>query len=396
MELSERCVHLCRHITALTGVHSCLLSIRDKAFLTQPFHTSCALSGLGCSADVTHLYGAYEAERWDGKYIYYCPRGLVFLATPPTVAGAAMEYCLITGPIIMSNNDEDPFEDPLHDVDALQDVPRMTTAQARALSEIAAAAVLSLSLDALPPDVDSGRQADLLQMMYDLSTDSRPRDYPIELERQLQELIRTGDKEGAQRLLNELLVHIYGQAGSDLRRIKLRVRDLLVLMSRAAIDGGADVDEIFNLCARYESEVDAAAGIESLNRWISAILHKFISFVFDFNTIKHQNVIFKTTAYIKEHLTEKLSLDQAAEQVYLSKSYFCRIIKDELGCTFTEYVNRLRIERSKALLRSTGMPIAEIACAVGFDDQSYFTRIFKKQTGVAPGKYREQRAQKAK
>ena len=165
-------------------------------------------------------------------------------------------------------------------------------------------------------------------------------------------------------------------------------------MSRAAIDGGADVDEIFNLCYRYEREVDSFGNVEALNRWIGAILHKFISFVFDFNDIKHQNVIFKTTAYIKEHLTDKLSLDQAAEQVYLSKSYFCRIIKDELGCTFTEYVNRLRIERSKTLLRGTGMPIAEIACAVGFDDQSYFTRIFKKQTGMAPGKYREQRSQK--
>ena len=80
----------------------------------------------------------------------------------------------------------------------------------------------------------------------------------------------------------------------------------------------------------------------------------------------------------------------------MSKSYFCRIIKEELGCTFTEYVNRLRIERSKVLLRSSGISIAEVACAVGFDDQSYFTRIFKKQTGVAPGKYRENRPKKTK
>ena len=229
-------------------------------------------------------------------------------------------------------------------------------------------------------------------MMYDLSADDAARTYPIDSERRLQEHIRSGDKEAAQELLNELLVHIYYMAENDQQLIKARVRELLVLMSRAAIDGGADVDEIFNLCAHYEQEADSFTSIESLNRWIGAILHKFISFVFDLNDIKHQNVIFKTTAYIKEHLTDKLTLDQAAEQVYLSKSYFCRIIKDELGCTFTEYVNRLRIERSKTLLRSTGMPIAEIACAVGFDDQSYFTRIFKKQTGIAPGKYREQRS----
>ena len=394
MELAERCKHLCRHITTLTGVHTTLLDLPGKIFATPPFLTDCSLGGVCCDAYTTHLYGAYEAERWDGKYIYYCPRGLVFLATPPIITGTAMEYCIVTGPIVMSNSDEDPFEDPLCDPDALAAIPRMTTAQARSLSELIAAAVGSFSLDTLPPDVDSGNQAAMLQMMYDLSSDTQSKGYPIENERQLQEHIRTGDKEAAQELLNELLVHIYSHAGNDYDRIKSRVRELLVLMSRAAIDGGADVDEIFNLCYRYEREVDTFGNVEALNRWIGAILHKFISFVFDFNDIKHQNVIFKTTAYIKEHLTDKLSLDQAAEQVYLSKSYFCRIIKDELGCTFTEYVNRLRIERSKTLLRGTGMPIAEIACAVGFDDQSYFTRIFKKQTDMAPGKYREQRSQK--
>ena len=392
MDLTDRCLHLCGHIETLTGVHTALLDLSAKSFLRPPFHTTCALQTTGCTAYLTHLYGAYEAERWDGKYIYYCPRGLVFIATPPLQTGASMDYCIITGPFIMANDNEDPFEDPLVTAEPLDDIPRLSTAQARSLSEIVAAAVSSFSLDMLPPDVDSGNQAAILQMMYDLSADNTARAYPIESERRLQEHIRSGDKEAAQELLNELLVHIYYLADNDQQVIKSRIRELLVLMSRAAIDGGADVDEIFNLCYRYEQEVDSFTSIESLNRWIGAILHKFISFVFDLNDIKHQNVIFKTTAYIKEHLTDKLTLDQAAEQVYLSKSYFCRIIKDELGCTFTEYVNRLRIERSKTLLRSTGMPIAEIACAVGFDDQSYFTRIFKKQTGIAPGKYREQRS----
>ena len=390
MELSDRCLHLCGHIETLTGVHTTLLDLSAKTFLKPPFHSDCALQSTGCNAYLTHLYGAYEAARWDGKYIYYCPRGLVFIATPPLMTGAAMEYCLITGPFIMSNDSDDPFEDTLLTAEPLDNIPRLTTAQARSLSELIALSVLSFSLDTVPPDVDSGNQAAILQMMYDLSADNTAKTYPIESERRLQEHIRSGDKEAAQELLNELLVHIYYLAGSDQQLIKSRIRELLVLMSRAAIDGGADVDEIFSLCTRYEQEVDTFTNIESLNRWIGSILHQFISFVFDLNDIKHQNVIFKTTAYIKEHLTDKLTLDQAAEQVYLSKSYFCRIIKDELGCTFTEYVNRLRIERSKTLLRSTGMPIAEIACAVGFDDQSYFTRIFKKQTGIAPGKYREQ------
>lgn len=397
MEVSERCVNLCRHIQTLTGVHTTVLDLSAKDFLIPPFLYDCELQSDGCNAYLTHLYGAYEAERWDGKYIYYCPRGLVFIATPPLSPGAAMDYCIITGPIVMSNSTEDPFEDSAVSPPwPLQGIPRMTTAQSRSLCELIATAVSSFMAEELQPDIDSVNQTAILQMMYDLSTDSQPCGYPIESERRLQEHIRTGDKKAAQKLLNELLVHIYHMTGSDLDRIKARVRELLVLMSRAAIDGGADVDEIFNLCYRYEKEVDSFNGLEALNRWVSAIMYKFISFVFDFHDIKHQNIIFKTTAYIKEHLTEKLSLDQVTEQVYLSKSYFCRIIKDELGCTFTEYVNRLRIERSRSLLRGTGMSIAEIACAVGFDDQSYFTRIFKKQVGVAPGKYREQRSQETR
>lgn len=393
MEVHERGLHLCGHIQTLTGVHTALLNVRDKRFESEPFRSECRLSETRCNACHTHLYGAYEADRWDGKYIYYCPCGLTFVAGTAPVTGGPMEYCLIAGPIVMSNDDA-LDEDISMEPEKLAELPRMTTAQVRALSEVLCSAVHSVFADLLPPDVDSGNQAAFLQMMYDLTTDAPSNLYPIEHERQFQEYIRTGNKAAAQELLNTLLAHIYLRAGTDLAQIKFRVQELLVLMSRAAIDGGADVDEILNLCQRYASEAETITGSEALNRWIGAILHRFIGFAFDFNNIKHQNVIFKTNAYIKEHLAEKISLDQAAEQVYLSKSYFCRIIKEELGCTFTEYVNRIRVDRSKSLLRNSGMSIAEIACAVGFDDQSYYTRIFKKQVGVAPGKFREQAVQK--
>ena len=396
MDLYDRCLHLCQHIKTLTGVHTTMLDLAAHDFAIPPFHEDCDLKPSKCNAYNTHLYGAYEAERWDGKYIYYCPRGLAFIATPPLCLGECMEYCLITGPIMMGNAD-DPFDDTSLVPDSLDDVPHLSTAQTRALSEVLAAAVASFQNEMLPPDVDSGNQASVMQMMYELSADSYgPPTYPIETERKLQEHVRTGNKDGAQKYLNELLMYLYAVAGNDLTMMKTRLRELLVLMSRAAIDGGADVDDIFNLCCRYEQEVDAFRSPEVLNRWISQMLHRFMSFVFDFNDIKHQNIIFKTTAYIKENLIEKISLEQAAAQVGLSKSYFCRVLKDELGCTFTEYVSRLRIEKSKTLLATSSFAISDIAGIVGFDDQSYFTRIFKKQVGVAPGKYRETFSRRAK
>lgn len=387
MDFQQQCLHYCNFVQTLTGTHCTLIRIPDGSFCSEPFRTVC--DNYQCNASHTHLYGAYEAERWDGKYIYYCPRGLVFIATMAHDPDNQGDLCMITGPIVMANSLDDPYEDNILSLENVEGIPRMTTQQTRALSELLRAAVGYLSQEDRAPNVDSGRQAQLLNTMYDLYSSAEAAEYPIDSERQLQQSIRAGDKEGSQRLLNVLLSGLYLACGNDLAKIKQHVHSLLVLMSRAAIDGGADVNDIFRLSQSYEPEIEKLRNLEELNRWLSMVLHRFINFVFDFNDIKHHNVIYQTTAYIKENLAEKLTLEDAAEHVSLSKSYFCRILKDELGYTFTEYVNHLRVERAKLYLRDSTMSIADIAYAVGFDDQSYFTRIFKKLTNVSPGQYRK-------
>lgn len=387
MDFQQQCLHYCNFVQTLTGTHCTLIRIPDGSFCSEPFRTVC--DNYQCNASHTHLYGAYEAERWDGKYIYYCPRGLVFIATMVHDPDNQGDLCMITGPIVMANSLDDPYEDNILSLENVEGIPRMTTQQTRALSELLRAAVGYLSQEDRAPNVDSGRQAQLLNTMYDLYSSAEAAEYPIDSERQLQQSIRAGDKEGSQLLLNVLLSGLYLACGNDLAKIKQHVHSLLVLMSRAAIDGGADVNDIFRLSQSYEPEIEKLRNLEELNRWLSMVLHRFINFVFDFNDIKHHNVIYQTTAYIKENLAEKLTLEDAAEHVSLSKSYFCRILKDELGYTFTEYVNHLRVERAKLYLRDSTMSIADIAYAVGFDDQSYFTRIFKKLTNVSPGQYRK-------
>lgn len=387
MDFQQQCLHYCNFVQTLTGTHCTLIRIPDGSFCSEPFRTVC--DNYQCNASHTHLYGAYEAERWDGKYIYYCPRGLVFIATMVHDPDNQGDLCMITGPIVMANSLDGPYEDNILSLENVEGIPRMTTQQTRALSELLRAAVGYLSQEDRAPNVDSGRQAQLLNTMYDLYSSAEAAEYPIDSERQLQQSIRAGDKEGSQRLLNVLLSGLYLACGNDLAKIKQHVHSLLVLMSRAAIDGGADVNDIFRLSQSYEPEIEKLRNLEELNRWLSMVLHRFINFVFDFNDIKHHNVIYQTTAYIKENLAEKLTLEDAAEHVSLSKSYFCRILKDELGYTFTEYVNHLRVERAKLYLRDSTMSIADIAYAVGFDDQSYFTRIFKKLTNVSPGQYRK-------
>lgn len=93
--------------------------------------------------------------------------------------------------------------------------------------------------------------------------------------------------------------------------------------------------------------------------------------------------------YVHEFLHEELSLTKLSELVHLSPTYLSRMYKQTTGQGLLEYVTDVRITRSKQLLKSTSHKIQEISTLVGLDSAAYFTRLFKKETGVTPQEYRE-------
>lgn len=390
--LRDQCQELAEYITEITGTTCVMMDLAERKFEGEPFRDSC--NAEQCDALNTHLYGAYQAERWDDKYIYYCPRGLAFLATPVRQANGVARYCLLTGPIILDNFPEDKMYGGISDIEGLEHVPSMTTKQTNAWCEVIRSAIDGIAGRVDEPLADPAGHKEMLQMMYDLSRemeDVPQTRYPIDSERELQQMIRHRDKEGVQRLLNELMGYVYFASGANFAIIKARATELLVVMSRAAIEGGGDINEIFGMNDTYTKEIEQMRDMESLNIWLNMVAHKFISCMFDFSEVKHRDIMFKITEYVKQNLAEKLTIEDAAAHVYVSKSHLSRILRQEMGCTFTEYVNRQRVERSKLRLISGRASLADIAVSVGFEDQSYFTRVFKKITGVTPGKYREQR-----
>ena len=83
-------------------------------------------------------------------------------------------------------------------------------------------------------------------------------------------------------------------------------------------------------------------------------------------------------------------MKEIADVSGLSAPYFSTIFKDEMGENLSNYLNRLRIEKASAMLRETEFPINGISEACGFEDQSWFSKVFKNYTGFSPCKYREQ------
>lgn len=101
-------------------------------------------------------------------------------------------------------------------------------------------------------------------------------------------------------------------------------------------------------------------------------------------------VIKKARDFIHEHQGEKLSLGQVARAVNMSTFYFCKMFKKVTGINFTDYLSRVRIEKSKNLLLNPNLRVSEIAFEVGFQSLTHFNRVFKKILGQSPTDYRAQ------
>ena len=104
---------------------------------------------------------------------------------------------------------------------------------------------------------------------------------------------------------------------------------------------------------------------------------------------KNRAIIEKSKAILAERCCEALGVGDVAEALGLSKNYFGQLFKSETGSTVSEYLNLLRIDQAKKLLRQTNLKIYEIAYKTGFSDHFYFSIVFKKLVGISPKEYRE-------
>lgn len=97
-----------------------------------------------------------------------------------------------------------------------------------------------------------------------------------------------------------------------------------------------------------------------------------------------KSVVNRTRAFVCEHYHEALSLKQIAGLCDINTSYLGQVFRKATGESFTNYVNRYRVERAKELLAQTTLKVYEVSERVGFTDYHYFLKIFKKVTGIVP------------
>jgi len=398
-DLREKCVKCQKHFSHLLDVGCKLVDMPESgaASLTpQPedenFCARCVYKNDELS---THLYGCHEAHRWNGRYIYYCPMGLTFIASSISGDTGNLVGGLVLGPFVMGDLQDVLADLPVPEMEsAVSELKVFPTSKVQDMAEI---------LSAVTAYVSSAEDKKLQRLLYDQEKilkeiyiakdyyadgDKQSADMLLRFEKDLRLAVLRGEKASALDMLNEMLAHIYVYSNFDLSAIKARLLELLVILSRATIEAGADPAETFRLSENFIQQIESYNDVDQLAFWISDIVRRFIVQAFDLAQVKHSDVVFKITNYIKKHCGEKLTLDQLAKEVYLSKSYLSSIFKQETGMSLTSYITKVRVEKSKKLLLEGGSSLAVISAQCGFKDQSYFTKVFKKETGVSPKRFR--------
>ncbi|MCL2129548.1 MAG: helix-turn-helix domain-containing protein [Treponema sp.] len=215
-------------------------------------------------------------------------------------------------------------------------------------------------------------------------------EYPMDKERTLLAAFRRGDNETGRRILNEIMENIGRANPQDLEIFRYRVIELAVLLSRAAVSKEENNREnMFEINNRYLRKVLESKNTEELTDSLHLIAERMSGKLFSFQGVRHASVLLKAERYIWENYTRKLSLEEISEAAGLSAPYFSTIFKEEMGENLSVYLNRLRVEKARVMLTETGKTLNEISKFCGFEDPSWFSKIFKNIMGISPGKYRK-------
>jgi len=224
--------------------------------------------------------------------------------------------------------------------------------------------------------------------MYKTSGTVKKNTYPYEKEKLLITKLKTGDAANAKAILNDLLGYVFFSEGNNLEVIKARSMELSSLLSRAAIEGGATSDSILKINNEFLKTLQSITTLDDLCYRLQETIDVFTECMFDRVPSRNNEIIKRAIQYISRNFSSPITLEQVANDVHLNPAYFSSMFKQSTGSSFKEYLNMVRIEESKRLLANTDYSVIDIAVATGFEDQSYFSKVFKKYTGLTPKQYR--------
>jgi AraC-like DNA-binding protein/ligand-binding sensor protein len=350
-----------------------------------------------------HINALKESHRFGGAYTYVCALGFMFWASPIYQNGRFIGALSGSGYLGIDSSEtrarmcsiceNKVSEEELERL--ISRFPRAEPQKIKAMSELTLLCAQSLSVKSESSFAAMKRraeqQSDLSAKIEDMKnryTQGNPRpEYPLDMERTLLAALRRGDAENGKQILSEILA-ILVLANPELKHLQYRAIELTVLLSR--VNTGFTAKTILETNNMYIKSIQDTANIEELTDILYRIVDDLAGQIRSFQGIHHASALKKAEYFILENFTRKISLEEIARASGFSAPYFSTIFKEEMGENLLSYLNRLRVEKASYMLIETNLALSKIARACGFEDQSWFSKIFKSYTGITPGKYRNQ------
>lgn len=350
-----------------------------------------------------HAQAGHRAQEIGEAYIFSCDAQLNHIAFPLSHGGTLLATVLL-GPFLMDTPDSTL-------VGEVAEKHRLPPAVALELYDE------SNSLRVLPPPrvqqlkhlvehllspLLTGEQATLRRSQERLSQQSRINEHLqlfketglhasatdfLQKEKEWLTQVRVGNRRQVKKQLEQLLAYILYTEGGVTDTARMRTVELAVQLSRVTIEGGAAAESTLETARRTTELLLRAANADALCQPLQDMTQACLDAVL-YEKDKGNHYVRRALSFVGERYNEPLTLSDVAEYLGISPNYLSTLFHQTTGVSFRDHLCQVRVEAGKRLLLSTDLSLVEIAVAVGFPDQSYFCKVFKKHVGLTPGKFR--------
>lgn len=202
-------------------------------------------------------------------------------------------------------------------------------------------------------------------------------------------ILKAGDVEKLTEVLDEMFTQLSNSRMVDITYCRNICLQLLLHASRLMMELEISrVEDEFKDNSLMES-IFKLDTVEEMKMFISKYYTYICMLITENRDKKSTNVIEKIKEIIHKRYHENITIGDIADEVYLTSTYICLIFKEETGETINDFLTKVRVEKAKELLKDARNKAYDICYAVGYADPSYFSKLFKKYTGVSPSEYRQ-------
>ena len=203
--------------------------------------------------------------------------------------------------------------------------------------------------------------------------------------------VTQGNYPKAKHLMSQLNSIQIDQRNSDpIRNIKNYAIVINTLFRKAVERGGVHPIHIDSVSGEFAKKIELRSTVDDIYKLIFEMVKVYCQLVNKYSVRDYSPTVQKVVVMIESNLSSDLTLSELASTLNINASYLSTVFKKETGKTITAYVNEKRIELAQELLKTTNLQIQTIAQYCGIIDVHYFTRLFKKTTGLSPKQFREE------